>query len=268
MKILRAGIILTICLFLFFSFSPLTKAGTFYSCDNQTAPEMYCYNIGCNGFQETKPPVASCQCTGCNKACENDCGTALYAWSDTDGCTCLSSLPDSSSSCKSDSDCIGPCPGLHEVYTCVNGQCQCLPRANCPAPPATDTVSCNNYCRCEGKPSGIWNDKTKICTCDSTDPTDPSTGGSVTINPPYGASGPQNIGDLIKNITNWVLGLAGAVAVLFIIIAGFRYIIAHGDSKQTEAAKSALRNAIIGLVFVILSFFIVRFIVNVLTGQV
>jgi heme/copper-type cytochrome/quinol oxidase subunit 2 len=88
--------------------------------------------------------------------------------------------------------------------------------------------------------------------------------GTVTIGPPWG-TGPKNINELIGNITNWVLGIAGAVAVLFIIISGLRYITAGGDSKQTEAAKSSLRNAIIGLVIVVVAFLVVQIIVVALT---
>lgn len=228
MNFLRAGIVTIICLFLFFGFSPLLHAGTFYPCDGQIIPNSYCSNLGCTGYQEVKPLAtnAGCQCTGCENACAKTCGAPpkAYQWSNTDGCTC---------STPTTVDCTNKCPS-----TCPN---------DCHADSQTNACVCNDT-----KP---------------TDPTDPSTGGSVTIGPPFGASGPQSIGDLIKNITDWVLGLSGAIAVLFIIIAGFRYITAHGDSKQTEAAKTALRNAIIGLVIVILSFFIVRIIITVLSGQ-
>lgn len=111
-----------------------------------------------------------------------------------------------------------------------------------------------------------WTSPTADCVCTGCGGTTP-TNGTITIGPPYNATGPQNINELIANITNWVLGIAGAIAVLFIILAGLRYITAHGDSKQTEAAKTALRNAIIGLVIVVLAFFIVQLIVTVLTNQ-
>lgn len=104
-----------------------------------------------------------------------------------------------------------------------------------------------------------------LCLPALTEAANNTSGGTVTIGPPYGGEGPQSINDLIKNITTWVLGIAGAIAVLFIIIAGLRYITSHGDSKQAEAAKTTLRNAIIGLVIIVISFFLVQLIVTVLT---
>ncbi len=65
----------------------------------------------------------------------------------------------------------------------------------------------------------------------------------------------------IINIALWIVGL---LAVLFVIVGGFRYITAHGNEEQAEAAKKTLLHAIIGIVIVMLSFVIVRVIVNAL----
>lgn len=269
MNFLRAGIVTIICLLLFLGFSPFLQAATFYSCDNQITPGSYCSNLGCTGYQEVKPPAtnAGCQCTGCERACARTCGLQSSTWSNSSGCTCGAdtSKPTDQATCNKYCTNSGHDNGVWEPIG-SSFHCVCYDDSSQTTP--TDAASCDKHCKEIGSSSGTWNDKDKKCTCaDKTNPTDPSTGGSVTIGPPFGASGPQSIGDLIKNITDWVLGLSGAVAVLFIIIAGFRYITAHGDSKQTEAAKTALRNAIIGLVIVILSFFIVRIIITILSGQ-
>jgi len=152
--------------------------------------------------------------------------------------------------------------------TCTNNQCLCQTVNDCPQPQPTDIASCNDYCRCQGSPSGKWIPDPGTCQCDeTTNPPDNTSGGTVTIGPPYGGTGPQSIGELIGNITSWVLGIAGAITVLFIILAGLRYITSHGDTKQAEAAKTTLRNAIVGLVIVVISFFLVRLVVSILTGQ-
>ncbi len=135
---------------------------------------------------------------------------------------------------------------------------------NCPPPPATDQASCQNKCECDGMTTGKWTASAGgPGTCDCSNSSSTTT---VTIGPPYNATGPQNINQLIGNITTWVLALAGAVAILFIILAGLRYITSHGDSKQTEAAKKALLNAIIGLVVVVLAYTIVMLVIRVLTN--
>lgn len=60
--------------------------------------------------------------------------------------------------------------------------------------------------------------------------------------------------DAITAVIEIVLGVAGALAVLFVIIGGFRYITAQGDEKKVEGAKATLKNAIIGLVVILLAF--------------
>ena len=43
---------------------------------------------------------------------------------------------------------------------------------------------------------------------------------------PEGLAGGSST-ELIKRVTNWVLGITGAIAILFIIYGGFRYITAR-----------------------------------------
>lgn len=67
--------------------------------------------------------------------------------------------------------------------------------------------------------------------------------------------------DVIRNI---LLPLAGLVAVLFIIIGGYRYIVSAGSEEQAEAGKKTLTNAVIGLVIIILSYVIVTVVATTL----
>lgn len=65
-------------------------------------------------------------------------------------------------------------------------------------------------------------------------------------------------------IINVLLVVAGILAVLFLIIGGFRYITAHGNEEAAEGAKKTILHSIIGLVVIILSFVIIRVIANAL----
>lgn len=65
---------------------------------------------------------------------------------------------------------------------------------------------------------------------------------------------------VIQNLVNFAIAFVGALAVIFIIISGIRYITSGGDPKQVEGAKKTMMYAIIGLIVVILSFFIVNFV--------
>src|SRR3989344_8747663 len=76
----------------------------------------------------------------------------------------------------------------------------------------------------------------------------------------------SNVTELIMRFIQILLAVAGLVAVIFLIIGGFRYITAGGNEETSESAKKTVTNAIIGIVIVILAFVIVRVISNALTG--
>jgi len=70
---------------------------------------------------------------------------------------------------------------------------------------------------------------------------------------------------LFQNIVTAALIFAGVVALIFIIIAGLRLILSGGDAKKIEQSRKTLTFSIIGLVLILLSFAIIRF-VSTVTG--
>ncbi|HLD02044.1 MAG TPA: hypothetical protein VJC10_04165 [Patescibacteria group bacterium] len=70
---------------------------------------------------------------------------------------------------------------------------------------------------------------------------------------------------LFQNLVNAGLTLAGVIAVIFIIWSGIKFVTSGGDPKQVEGARKTLTFAIIGLLIVLLSFFII-FVISYLTG--
>jgi hypothetical protein len=88
--------------------------------------------------------------------------------------------------------------------------------------------------------------------------------------PDSGSTGLPNdtsISNFIIKIINIALTVAGLIAVLFLIIGGFRYITSAGNEETAEQAKKVITNAIIGVVVIILSFVIVRVISNALISN-
>lgn len=77
----------------------------------------------------------------------------------------------------------------------------------------------------------------------------------------------QRINEIITTIINIFSLVVGVVAVIMIIIGGFRYITSGGDSGNVSAAKNTILYAIIGLVVVALAQFIVRFVLARVTGS-
>ena len=76
------------------------------------------------------------------------------------------------------------------------------------------------------------------------------------------ASGTPDLGDTIKKVINALLFLLGAIAVIMIVIGGFRYVLSGGDSSSTKAAKDTILYAVIGLVVAIMAYAIVNFVIG------
>ncbi|MDO8269964.1 MAG: hypothetical protein Q7T54_04830 [Candidatus Levybacteria bacterium] len=70
---------------------------------------------------------------------------------------------------------------------------------------------------------------------------------------------------IIKNVVNAALVFAGIVALFLIIYAGIMYITSKGDQQKIDGAKKTVTYAIIGLIIIFLSFFIVS-LISALTG--
>lgn len=76
-------------------------------------------------------------------------------------------------------------------------------------------------------------------------------------------------GDLptfIQTVINAVLVIAGVVAVIFLIVGGYRYITSAGNAESAEAGRTTVLNAIIGLVIIFAAFLIVNFVVDRIIG--
>lgn len=71
------------------------------------------------------------------------------------------------------------------------------------------------------------------------------------------------IGPLFQNILNAALSLAGVVALFFVIFSGYKFMTSGGDPKQLEGARQTLTYAVIGLLVILFSFFIINVIAGV-----
>lgn len=69
-------------------------------------------------------------------------------------------------------------------------------------------------------------------------------------------------GEMVTNLIQWVVGIAGAVAVIFIVVGAFGYITANGDPGKLQKAKTTILYALIGLVIVALAEVLTAFISN------
>lgn len=71
--------------------------------------------------------------------------------------------------------------------------------------------------------------------------------------------GPDGV---FTRITSIALYVIGAISVIMLIWGGLRYIISGGDNKKVTDAKNTILYTIIGLIFAVLAYAIVRFVLN------
>lgn len=64
----------------------------------------------------------------------------------------------------------------------------------------------------------------------------------------------------IQQLTDVLIFLIGAIAVVMIIVGGIRYVVSAGDQAALTSAKNTILYAIIGLLVAIMAFAVVRFI--------
>ena len=67
---------------------------------------------------------------------------------------------------------------------------------------------------------------------------------------------------LWNRVLNTVTYIAGAIAVLMIIIGGIRYTTANGDQQQITSAKNTVLYSLVGLVLAIMANAIVNFVLS------
>jgi len=72
----------------------------------------------------------------------------------------------------------------------------------------------------------------------------------------------EKLNGLIADIVNIFSIVVGIVAVIMIIVGGFRYITSGGDSGNVTGAKNTILYAIIGLIIVALAQFVVKFVLS------
>ncbi len=79
----------------------------------------------------------------------------------------------------------------------------------------------------------------------------------------YGESGePKDIRIIVARIINVVLGLLATIFLILVVIAGFQWMTSGGNQEKTKSAMGKIKNALIGLIIISISwsisFFILR----------
>lgn len=73
-----------------------------------------------------------------------------------------------------------------------------------------------------------------------------------------------NPDDLVQNLINWFIALAGVASAIFLVYGGIAYMTSSGDAAKTQKAKQMITYALIGLAIVALSVIITAFVSNII----
>lgn len=76
----------------------------------------------------------------------------------------------------------------------------------------------------------------------------------------------KSIPEVIDGLKLWVMGILAAVATLFLVIGGLRYMTAGGDPAQAEQAKGNFKGALAGYALAVLAPVILQVLQGILGG--
>lgn len=82
------------------------------------------------------------------------------------------------------------------------------------------------------------------------------------------ARGADQVADLfgsagiITTVTNILLFIVGAIAVIMVIIGGFRYVVSGGNTANITTAKNTILYAVVGLIVAILAYALINFVIT------
>jgi type IV secretory pathway VirB2 component (pilin) len=79
----------------------------------------------------------------------------------------------------------------------------------------------------------------------------------------FAVDGAAQTQSFIKSIITTLVGIAGAVAVVFMVIGGFHYITSSGHPEKLDKAKKTLLYSGVGLVIVLAAYTIVDFVAGI-----
>lgn len=72
---------------------------------------------------------------------------------------------------------------------------------------------------------------------------------------------------LLGRIIGLVLTFAAITAFVYLLISGFQYITAGGDSAKVDTARKGIVNALVGIIIIMISYLLLNFVAKNLLQQ-
>lgn len=76
-----------------------------------------------------------------------------------------------------------------------------------------------------------------------------------------------NLENMVTNVVDILLYVAGALAIIYMIYSGIMYITSAGNPDAVKKGQQGVLNAAIGLVIIVLAFFIARAVTTYTSNQ-
>lgn len=78
--------------------------------------------------------------------------------------------------------------------------------------------------------------------------------------------GTQDVRTTISGIIRAFMGLLGIVAVVIVLLGGFKWMTSQGSEEKVEEAKKLIISGVIGLIIIIAAYAIASFAINAITN--
>jgi len=100
------------------------------------------------------------------------------------------------------------------------------------------------------------------------DTSEPTGGAANFAQNLFGCPAESGVLCILQNILLFILAIAFIIAVIFLVIGGFRYIVSQGNEEAVDKAKGTITNSIIGIVVIVLAWIILTVVFNLIeTGS-
>ena len=70
--------------------------------------------------------------------------------------------------------------------------------------------------------------------------------------------------EMLGNVIDAIMGILGFIAVIVILVGGFQWMTAGGESDKVDKAKDTLKAGIIGIVITVAAWAIINFVIDIL----
>ncbi|MBM3205165.1 hypothetical protein FJZ48_04305 [Candidatus Uhrbacteria bacterium] len=123
---------------------------------------------------------------------------------------------------------------------------------------SAQTVSCKDGGDC--KPGQLCENKVCVTPSSVSNPKDKVLPGRYGYKDPLGG---VDIPRLIGGVIRFSLGIVGSIFLLMFVYGGFLWMTGGGEAKRVGKAKDTLKNAVLGMAIIMLSYTLVTFVLEI-----